>query len=177
MGEIKRWDCIGDVVVLSDPGGAFVSYSDHAARVAELEAELNGERFNLEKARKALADATETWSDGHECWRPATAWAYAQACRALAKQRDRADRAEAEAAGLREWLEVEMIKRNHAIAVKDRIFSVLMGIHQLLDPPIIESNGKSYKFVNPIAAEVLHELSNRIRAIPQAIDAALKDTP
>ncbi len=62
-------------------------------------------------------------------------------------------------------------ERDYARAKADRMLSILLGIHQLLDPPINEVDGIKYKFVNPNAAEVLHKLSEKIRAIPDAIDA------
>ena len=55
----------------------------------------------------------------------------------------------------------------------EAIFNILMRINMLLSPAVIKaSDGKSYKFNNPMANEVLHELSERIRAIPEDIEKA-----
>lgn len=62
-------------------------------------------------------------------------------------------------------------ERNYARAKADRMLSILLGIHQLLDPSLIEVDRTKYAFMNPNAAEVLHKLSEKIRAIPDAIDA------
>lgn len=72
---------------------------------------------------------------------------------------------------LADQVEALTAERNYARAKADRMLSILLGIHQLLDPPINEVDGIKYKFVNPNAAEVLHKLSEKIRAIPDAIDA------
>lgn len=54
----------------------------------------------------------------------------------------------------------------------DRTIQILTGIHKLLDPPPIEHEGRRFIFTNPNAAAQLHALSQRIRAIPEQIDAA-----
>lgn len=79
-----------------------------------------------------------------------------------------------------EWerrYEISRAELRHEREKFERVFKVLMGIHGLTDPPtFLAPDGRTMKFVNPMAAEVLHELSNRIRAIPTAIDAALAAT-
>lgn len=72
--------------------------------------------------------------------------------------------------------EVRSMELQHERDKYERLFQILMGIHNLTDPPKFDTpDGKTMMFVNPMAAEVLHELSNRIRAIPAAISAAMED--
>jgi hypothetical protein len=108
-----------------------------------------------------------------------------EACAELAKLREQLALAEsvraAQVAGLTEGAERlrERVKaleheRDAARASQSRCIEMLTRIYALIDPPLIEYEGKTYKFINPHAAEALHKLSNRIRAIPDAIDAALK---
>jgi hypothetical protein len=75
----------------NDPGEKVPSVSRTLlARIATLEAERNGERMAHESTKRALAEATETWTDEDgTTWRPPTAWAYAQVCRVLAAERAR----------------------------------------------------------------------------------------
>jgi hypothetical protein len=75
---------------------------------------------------------------------------------------------------LRERVKALEHERDAARASQSRCIEMLTRIYALIDPPLIEYEGKTYKFINPHAAEALHKLSNRIRAIPDAIDAALK---
>ena len=75
---------------------------------------------------------------------------------------------------LRERVKALEHERDDARASQSRCIEMLTRIYALIDPPLIEYEGKTYKFINPHAAEALHKLSNRIRAIPDAIDAALK---
>jgi hypothetical protein len=58
----------------------------------------------------------------------------------------------------------------------DKLVSALVRIHALLDSNDIDVEGKTMRFVNPMAAEVLHELSNRIRAIPYELPTYAKAT-
>jgi hypothetical protein len=51
----------------------------------------------------------------------------------------------------------------------ERSIKILMGIYTLTDPPPVEVGGKTMVFQNPMAAEVLRELSARIRAIPDRL--------
>lgn len=60
-------------------------------------------------------------------------------------------------------------ERDAERAKSERIMAILMGIHNLLDPEPVTVDDKTYVFSNPMAAKVLHELSKRIRAIPEAI--------
>jgi hypothetical protein len=68
-------------------------------------------------------------------------------------------------------LEVRVAELAGERARFQHVFQVLCGIYQLLDPPAFQHNGQTMVFVNPDAAKVLHELSNRIRAIPDALKA------
>lgn len=58
-------------------------------------------------------------------------------------------------------------------ARNSKLVQILAGIHELLNPPPVEHEGKTYRFVNPDANDVLDELSNRIRAIPDSIDTSM----
>lgn len=75
--------------------------------------------------------------------------------------------------------ELEMLKleRRHLRSTQDRLLKILTGIHRLINPPPLSVDGKTLKFENPLASEMLDTLSNRIRAIPEELDAALKAGP
>jgi hypothetical protein len=122
----------------------------------EGEARLRGERAAHEVTRKALAEATETWTDeAGTVWCPPTAWAYAQACRALenaksqlAAQRERDGRDAERWRFVRKWW--------------GRLCDVYVGDGPEVDEVYIdETNGWL------VDAETLDA----------AIDAALKDRP
>lgn len=75
-------------------------------------------------------------------------------------------------------LEVAHWERDRARAQSQAIVEILSGIHALLDPaPVQTPDGRTLRFVNPMAAEVLHELSARIRAVPEQIAAARAGAP
>jgi hypothetical protein len=60
-------------------------------------------------------------------------------------------------------------ERDVARAKFDRTVKILVGIHNLISPPIQEVNGKRYQFRSPIIEEQMQALSDRIRAIPDEI--------
>lgn len=69
-------------------------------------------------------------------------------------------------------------ERDHARACYDRTVRILTGIHALLYPPrFTDHDGRTWQFKSPLAEEQMQELSDRIRALPdeiEAIDAAMK---
>ncbi len=82
---------------------------------------------------------------------------------------------------VRAWLNLEVIRaeRDHARACLDNAVKMLTGIHSLLYPaPITMDDGRTMVFrpKDPDPHEVLQELSDRIRALPDAI-ATLKLKP
>lgn len=53
-----------------------------------------------------------------------------------------------------------------------RAIRILAGIHAMLYPPrFTDNDGRTWQFKSPIAEEQLQELSDRIRAIPDELDA------
>jgi hypothetical protein len=95
------------------------------------------------------------------------------ACAKSWMERSDANRERAQAADSYEKAIDNLRQRlTHAEQVKDKLLNTLVGIHMLLDPPVLTLGSVAYRFKNPMAAEVLHELSNRIRAIPDAIAEA-----
>jgi hypothetical protein len=64
-------------------------------------------------------------------------------------------------------------ERDNARARVDRAVQLLTGIHSLLYPaPITTADGRTMVFrpTSPDPHEVLQELSNRIKALPDALD-------
>ena len=65
-----------------------------------------------------------------------------------------------------------------AKACYDRTVRLLTGIHALLYPPrFTDNDGRTWQFKSPLAEEQMQELSDRIRALPdeiEAVDAAMK---
>lgn len=74
--------------------------------------------------------------------------------------------------------EIYAAERDYAKACYDRAVRILTGIHALLYPPrITDNDGRTWQFKSPLAEEQMQELSDRIRALPddiEAIDAAMK---
>jgi hypothetical protein len=75
--------------------------------------------------------------------------------------------------------EVEALRHNLSASISkvDRLAAILTGIHNLLYPPEMSVGGKKYVF-NPPSGEAndwMRELSDRIRDIPHAIDAAMRE--
>ena len=91
--------------------------------------------------------------------------------RALAGYSERAERLERAA-------EIYAAERDHAKACYDRAVRLLTGIHALLYPPrFTDNDGRTWQFKSPLAVEQMQELSDRIRALPdeiEAIDSAMK---
>lgn len=58
-------------------------------------------------------------------------------------------------------------------AKNERLIAILVGIHGLTLPAPIQVDGTTYVFTPPEAVEILRGLSDRIRAIPDEIAAAL----
>jgi hypothetical protein len=74
--------------------------------------------------------------------------------------------------------EVRYHEREQARARNDRAVKILSGIFALLHPPEMASgDGRVFRFVAPNANELLQELANRIRAIPDELDAAGIERP
>jgi len=68
--------------------------------------------------------------------------------------------------------EIYAAERDHARACYERTVRILTGIHALLYPPrFTDHDGRTWQFKSPIAEEQMQELSDRIRALPDAIDA------
>lgn len=63
-------------------------------------------------------------------------------------------------------------ERDHARAQLDRSVKILSGIHSLINPPMVTHDGKAYEFQSPLIQEQLQALSDRIRAIPDELDAS-----
>jgi hypothetical protein len=75
-----------------------------------------------------------------------------------------------------------LIERDVALARVDRAGKILMAIHALLYPPLVTAaSGLTYRFKMPDGPDgphdLLQKLSDRIRAIPDELDAARKETP
>ena len=74
--------------------------------------------------------------------------------------------------------EVRYHEREQARARNDRAVKILTGIYALLHPREIPTeDGRVFRFVAPNANELLQELANRIRAIPDELDAAGIERP
>ncbi|WP_088158132.1 hypothetical protein [Achromobacter xylosoxidans] len=69
--------------------------------------------------------------------------------------------------------EMYRLERDHERAKNERLIAILVGIHGLTLPAPIQVDGKTYVFTPPEAVEILRGLSDRIRAIPDEIAAAL----
>ncbi len=82
------------------------------------------------------------------------------------------------AEGLERAAEIYAAERDHAKACYDRTVRLLTGIHALLYPPrFTDNDGRTWQFKSPLAEEQMQELSDRIRALPdeiEAVDAAMK---
>lgn len=73
---------------------------------------------------------------------------------------------------LRRQVEVLQHEVDAARQSKERTLRILMSIHALLHPPIFtDRDGKMWQFKSPIIEEQMQALSDRIRAIPEEIDA------
>jgi hypothetical protein len=75
---------------------------------------------------------------------------------------------------LRRQVEVLLAERDMARARVDRCVAILTGIHSLLYPPPTRlPDGRVFVFrpTDPNPHEVLQALSDRIRAIPDELDA------
>lgn len=75
---------------------------------------------------------------------------------------------------LRAWLQREVLRaeRDHARACLDNAVKLLTGIHALLYPaPVTTEDGRTMVFrpKDPDPHEVLQALSDRIRALPDAL--------
>lgn len=72
-------------------------------------------------------------------------------------------------------LEVAEKERERARANYNHVVRILTGIHALLYPPrFTDHDGRTWQFKSPIAEEQMQELSDRIRALPDEIDAELR---
>jgi hypothetical protein len=75
-------------------------------------------------------------------------------------------------AELREQVTILQHEVDAARHSKERAVRILTGIHALLHPPIFtDRDGKMWQFKSPIIEEQMQALSDRIRAIPEEIDA------
>lgn len=74
--------------------------------------------------------------------------------------------------------EIYAAERDHAKTCYERTVRILTGIHALLYPPrFTDHDGRTWLFKSPLAEEQMQELSDRIRALPdeiEAIDSAMK---
>lgn len=71
--------------------------------------------------------------------------------------------------------EIALRAENEALQAKlDRAVKILSEIHLMLCPPKTYADGKTHVFRPPNVAEYWQELSERIRAIPDALDAAMR---
>lgn len=75
-------------------------------------------------------------------------------------------------AGVQQQLTSLRLERDLARTQSEGVLSVLVGIHNLTLPEPVKVNGKTYAFTPPEACTWLHELSGRIRAIPDRLEAA-----
>lgn len=87
--------------------------------------------------------------------------------------RDAIDRLVAMAQGATNY----MHERDHARTQLDRFRKILSGIHSLINPPMVTHDGKAYEFQSPLIQEQLQALSDRIRAIPDELDAIAPQEP
>lgn len=74
-----------------------------------------------------------------------------------------------------ERLPIAIAERDHARAMQERIFDILMSIHNLAAPAPVEVNGTTYRFApkdSELVLDAWHEMSKRIREIPMAIGKA-----
>lgn len=102
-----------------------------------------------------------------------------QAAQAPAGWREQHDRDSAELRNLCQARDVARQQRDHARACYDSAVKLLTGIHALLYPaPITVPDGRTMVFRpnDPDPHAVLQELSDRIRALPDAL-AALSQPP
>jgi hypothetical protein len=67
-------------------------------------------------------------------------------------------------------LEAAERERDALAAQRDRMVDILVGIHALLNPPAITERGKQWVFSHNAVGR-MQALSDRIRAIPDEIDA------
>ena len=68
--------------------------------------------------------------------------------------------------------EIYAAERDHAKACYDRTVRVLTGIHALLYPPrFTDNDGRTWQLRSPLDEEQMQELSDRIRALPDELDA------
>jgi hypothetical protein len=77
---------------------------------------------------------------------------------------ERSDSEKRETEVLRAELHVERDKCERAVKILARIYA-------LLNPPFMKVGDKTYRFQNPLANEMLQELSDVIRAIPEALES------
>ena len=85
-------------------------------------------------------------------------------------------RADTEARRAQRHVEILLHERDRARARFDRLFAVLMSIHNLLAPAPFENEGKTYVFKleldSPLWMDAYQRLCDRIRAIPEEIAKA-----
>ena len=97
---------------------------------------------------------------------------------AAEKERDNAN---ASAAGIALQAETLQAERDHARAGYERTVRILTDIHALLYPPrFTDQDGRTLQFKSPLAKDQMQELSDRIRALLdrlEAVDATMKAPP
>lgn len=84
MSEIKRWDLefLGDsmrAALIREPDGKWVTYDDHAAIIAEKDAEiarLKEENLTLAAQAAKMREAMEAVRYDHSDWVEADCWLY-----------------------------------------------------------------------------------------------------
>ena len=69
-------------------------------------------------------------------------------------------------------------ERNAERRKQERTIRILTGIHALLYPPrFTDNDGRTWQFKSPIVEEQMQELCDRIRAIPDEIEALAATEP
>ena len=90
----------------------------------------------------------------------------------ISSQSARMKELEAENTRLMRHAEIYMLERDGARACYDKTIKILWGIYALLNPPFVrDSNGAILEFSSPNKAWQIQELSDRIRAIPDELEA------
>ena len=140
----RELDGTPSIVVLDTENGSYYRASEADARIAELEAEREALRVECDgwarerdeavaerdAANKRIVELSETWTDERgEVWSPPTAWAYAQACKALHATKAERDAARADAERYRQDAErLDYIERTFSgMTNRERYLPVTMG--------------------------------------------------
>lgn len=83
-----------------------------------------------------------------------------------------------QARALEHGVKVLAAQRDQALAHRDRVLNILGGIFGLLNPrQIVDSEGRTWQFKSPTVEWQLQALSDRIRALPDEMEAAAEAHP